>query len=514
VIASTPQNGMTPEEIVSGFLNASASSENDFKIAREYLIPELKDIWQPAEQIQVYEGQGRLNTTESNSVIFTAPLNSVIDERSRITLSEPDSQLSQEFKLKKVDNEWRINLDFKGLFISRADLNRSFTTFPLWFPDSSLKTLTPDIVVLPRSTTGNATRLMQLLLAGPGENLTGAVKSAFPVGTTLAINSVPVSNGLATVSLNETVLSAEPYLREVLSAQIVKTLSKIPEIRTVRINVGTSSLIVPNTPIRQSTTLWEKFSPDSNREADALAIENGKIFRMDTEVTSAISDNYFNSGRWFAATANRDENILAAVTEDRTKFVVQNSSTATPRRVLIEGQGFRIPRSDIFDAIWVTGVNQISVVQNNRVVNVSVDGIEKQNVIDVIPSPDGVRALLIVNTAYGTELRIGTIVRDDQSIKIIYVRKLIRDGFSVTQATWQDSEIVLYLDNFSEPASIYSVDTFTGFSKSLYSQLGSRNLASVIKKPTYLTLEDGSLLERVSGEWLGRGNLINATYPG
>jgi len=514
VIASTPQNGMTPEEIVSGFLNASASSENDFKIAREYLIPELKDIWQPAEQIQVYEGQGRLNITESNSVIFTAPLNSVVDGRSRITLSEPDSQLSQVFKLKKVDTEWRINLDFKGLLISRADLNRSFTTFPLWFPDSSLKTLTPDIVVLPRSTTGNATRLMQLLLAGPGENLTGAVKSAFPVGTTLAINSVPVSNGLATVSLNETVLSAEPYLREVLSAQIVKTLSKIPEIRTVRINVGTSSLIVPNTPIRQSTTLWEKFSPDSNRETDALAIQNGKIFRMDTEVTSAISDNYFNTGRWFAATANRDENILAAVTEDRTKVVVQNSATATPRRVLIEGQGFRIPRSDIFDAIWVTGVNQISVVQNNRVVNVSIDGIEKQNVIDVIPSPDGVRALLVVNTSYGTELRIGTIVRDDQSIKIIYVRKLIRDGFSVTQATWQDSEIVLYLDNLSEPANIYSVDTFTGFSKSLYSQLGSRNLASVIKKPTYLSLEDGSLLERVSGEWIVRGNLINAAYPG
>jgi hypothetical protein len=514
VIASTPQNGMTPEEIVSGFLNASASSENDFKIAREYLIPELRNIWQPAEQIQVYEGQGRLSTTQSNSVVFTAPLSSVIDERSRILLSEPDSQLVQEFKLKKVDNEWRINLDFKGLLISRADLNRSFTTFPLWFPDSSLKTLTPDIVVLPRSTTGNATRLMQLLLAGPGENLTGAVRSAFPVGTTLALNSVPVSNGLATVSLNETVLSAEPYLREVLSAQIVNTLSRIPEIRTVRINVGTSSLIVPNTPIRQSTTLWEKFSPDSNRKADALAIKNGKIFRMDAEVTSAISDNYFNSGRWFAATANRDGNILAAVTEDRTKFVVQNGSNENARRVLIEGQGFRIPRSDIFDAIWVTGVNQISVVQNNRVVNVSIDGIEKQNVIDVIPSPDGVRALLIVNTSYGTELRIGTIVRDDQSIKIIYVRKLIRDGFSVTQATWQDSEIVLYLDNLSEPASVNSVDTFTGFYKSLYSQLGSINLASVIKKPTYLTLEDGSLLERVSGEWIVRGNLINASYPG
>ena len=514
VIASAPQNGMTPEEIVSGFLNASASSENDFKIAREYLIPELRDIWQPAEQIQVYEGEGRLNSTQSNSVVFTAPLNSVVDAKSRITLREPGTQLEQEFKLKKVEDEWRINLDFEGLMISRADLNRSFTTFPLWFPDSSLKTLTPDVVVLPKSTTGNATRLMQLLLAGPGDNLTGAVRSAFPVGTTLAINSVPISNGLATVSLNETVLTAEPYLREVLSAQIVKTLSRIPEIRTVRINVGSQSLIVPNTTIRQSTTLWEKFSPDSNREADALVIQDGKILSINTESTSAISDDYFNSGRWYAATANRDENILAAVTEDRTKLVVQNSASETPRRVLIEGQEFRIPHSDIFDAVWVTGVNQISVVQNNRVINVSVDGIDKQNVLDVIPSPDGVRALLVINTAYGTELRIGTIVRDDQGVKIIYVRKLVRDGFSVTQATWQDTEIVLYLDNFTEPASIYSVDTFTGFYKPLYSQIDSRNIASVIKKPTYLTLEDGSILERVSGEWISRGNLINATYPG
>ena len=37
VIASLPQEGMTPEEIVSGFLNASASSENDFKIARHQI---------------------------------------------------------------------------------------------------------------------------------------------------------------------------------------------------------------------------------------------------------------------------------------------------------------------------------------------------------------------------------------------------------------------------------------------------------------------------------------------
>ncbi len=514
VIASNPQTGMTPEEIVSGFLNASASSDSNFKIAREYLIPELRNVWEPTEEIKVYEGQGRINSLQENTVVFSAPLNSVIDENSRIVLSEPDAQLVQEFNLKQIDNEWRIDLKNKGILISRADLNRSFTTFPLWFPDASLQTLVPDNVVLPRATTGNPTRLVQLLLAGPGDYLAGAVVSAFPVGTALALNSVPVSNGLATVSLNETVLTADPYLREVLSSQIVKTLAKIPEIRTVRINVGSQSLIVPNTPIRQSTTDWEKFSPDFNREAGALAIENGKIVNIDSESISAVSDDYFNSGAWFAATANRKQNILAAVNINRTKMVVQNSSVEIPRRITVEGSLLRIPRTDIFDSVWITGVNQVSVIQNNRSINVSIVGVTKQNVIEVIPSPDGVRVLLIVKTTYGTELRLGTIVREDLSIKINNLRKITRDGFAVSQATWQDETNVLYLDNSVEPATLFTVDSFTGISKSLYSQSGTTNIASAVKKPLLLSLSDGSLLERVSGDWVNRGNLTNASYPG
>jgi len=514
VIASNPRTGMTPEEIVSGFLNASASTDSNFKIAREYLIPELRNVWEPTEEIKVYEGQGRINSLQENTVVFSAPLNSVIDKNSRIVLSEPDAQLVQEFNLKQIDNEWRIDLKNKGILISRADLNRSFTTFPLWFPDASLQTLVPDNVVLPRATTGNPTRLVQLLLAGPGDYLAGAVVSAFPVGTALALNSVPVSNGLATVSLNETVLTADPYLREVLSSQIVKTLAKIPEIKTVRINVGSQSLVVPNTPIRQSTTDWEKFDPDFNREVGALAIENGKIVKIDSESISAVSDDYFDSGAWFAATANRKQNILAAVNINRTKMVVQNSSVEIPRRITVEGSLLRIPRTDIFDSVWITGVNQVSVIQNNRSINVSIVGVTKQNVIEVIPSPDGVRVLLIVKTTYGTELRLGTIVRQDLSIKINNLRKITRDGFAVSQATWQDETNVLYLDNSVEPATLFTVDSFTGISKSLYSQSGTTNIASAVKKPLLLSLSDGSLLERVSGDWVNRGNLTNASYPG
>jgi hypothetical protein len=514
VIASSPEPGMTPEEIVSGFLNASASSDNDFKIAREYLTPELQNIWQPTKEINVYEGQGRLNTLQENTVIFSAPLYSTIDSKSRLTLSEPDAELIQEFSLIQVNNEWRINLKNDNLLISKVDLNRSFTTYPLWFPDNSLKTLVPDHVVLPRSMTGNATRLMQLLLGGPGENLMGGVNSAFPIGTTLAINSVPVTSGLATVSLNEAALSAEPFMRELISAQIVKTLSSIPEISAVRINVGSQPLNVPNTPIRQNISLWDKFSPDFGRTNDSLAIAEGKIVRLTADSIEPITIPYFSTENWFAAVENREKNILAGVNVDRTRLVVENTNPTGVKRSTVSGQGLRAPRTDIYGAVWVTGINQVSVIQNNKLLNVSISEIDKQNVIDVIPSPDGVRVAIILNTVYGSELRLGTIVRDEQSININFLRKVVRDGFSVNNATWQDEVTLLYLDKSEDPASINAVDTFTGLSKTLYTQSGAVNLAGVTKKPLFLTLITDTLIERVSGNWVERGKFINASYPG
>jgi hypothetical protein len=65
-----------------------------------------------------------------------------------------------------------------------------------------------------------------------------------------------------------------------------------------------------------------------------------------------------------------------------------------------------------------------------------------------------------------------------------------------------------------DPANIYAVDTFTGLSKILYSQSAATNIAGVTKKPLLLTLVTDIILERVSGNWIERGELTNATYPG
>jgi hypothetical protein len=56
VIARPPQSDMTPTEIVSGFLQASASFEDDHAVAREYLTPQAAVMWDPSINVSVYDG--------------------------------------------------------------------------------------------------------------------------------------------------------------------------------------------------------------------------------------------------------------------------------------------------------------------------------------------------------------------------------------------------------------------------------------------------------------------------
>ena len=56
VIARPPQPDMTPTQIVSGFLQASASFEGDHAVARQYLTREAAASWNPSSRVDVYDG--------------------------------------------------------------------------------------------------------------------------------------------------------------------------------------------------------------------------------------------------------------------------------------------------------------------------------------------------------------------------------------------------------------------------------------------------------------------------
>ncbi len=512
VIASRPQPGMSQEQIVSGFLNASASSDSDFAIAREYLVPNKKNTWNPTKSIEVYEGQGQFQFINENQINFSAALHSRVNESSRITLVNPEDQLSKTFILQKVDDQWRIDINFDGLVISKTDLDRSFSFYPLWFVDPSKSFLVPETVILPRAITANATRLMQLLLAGPSEQFNNSVITAFPVGSSLSINSVPIANGVASVSLNEAVLKAASLERQLLAAQIVKTLTRISEVNSIQIKVGTQNLSILNAPITQTATTWDKFYSDSNRNNEAYFISDNKLWKNNLENRLPTGKTEIDSKVWSFGTSNRTETLFALIDPSKTNLSIYSYNPQF-KEINFSFTNIGNPKIDVLDTIWVTTNGQPSVFSQEQKLNLFAQNFDLASIIEIIPAPDASRVLLITRTVYGTELRIANVIRNPGTIVLTNIQKIMRDGFSITKAIWQDESTILYLDSGSQPVNVNSLDIFTGQSRNIYSINGVQDIAGTARQSTLLEINDGTILQRVTGEWKVIPNSKSPNYP-
>ncbi|MFZ9227918.1 MAG: GerMN domain-containing protein [Candidatus Nanopelagicales bacterium] len=512
VIASRPQPGMSQEQIITGFLNASASSDNDFAIAREYLVPSKKNSWNPTKSIEVYEGQGQFEFINENQIDFSAALHSQVNETSRIVFANPEDQLLKTFKLEKVDDQWRINIDFDGLVISKTDLDRSFSFYPLWFVDPTKTFLVPESVILPKAITANATRLMQLLLLGPSEQINNTVITAFPKGSSLSIDSVPITNGVASVSLNETVLKAASLERQLLASQIVKTLTRIPEVKSIQIKVGTQNLSILNAPLNQTASTWDKFYSDSNYSNVAYFISENKLWKNNAETKSLTGKTEIDSKLWSYGTSNRSENLYALVDETKTNLII-NSYSPEFKETIFSSSNIGNPKIDVLDTIWVTLNNQVSVFSSDKKLNLIAQNFAIEDIAEIIPAPDASRVLLIIRSVYGTELRLANVIRNPDTIVLTNIRKIMRDGFSITKAVWQDETNILYLDSGSQPVNVYSLDISTGASRNIYSINGVQDIASRSGQATMLEINDGTILQRVTGEWKVISNSQSPNYP-
>ncbi|MFM2116171.1 MAG: hypothetical protein RIQ80_270, partial [Actinomycetota bacterium] len=93
------------------------------------------------------------------------------------------------------------------------------------------------------------------------------------------------------------------------------------------------------------------------------------------------------------------------------------------------------------------------------------------------------------------------------------IRKIMRDGFSITKAVWQDETNILYLDSGSQPVNVYSLDISTGASRNIYSINGAQDIASRSGQVTMLEINDGTILQRITGEWKVISNSQSPNYP-
>ena len=237
-----PAASWTPTEIVTGFLNASASYPVYSAVAREYLVGAASKAWDPNWSVQVvdrvnvppradYSPAGRQATVDVTGTVrasFNGSGQYVGAQQNHggsVTTDWP-------FKLVKVNGQWRITNPPKFRMLTEPDFSQVYKPQDLYFFDSTGQVLVPDSVFVPAGTSPTAlvSNLVGALLKNPqtpwlqnGTNPTPPAVTAFPRGTTMS--PVAVDGTTATINLGGAAASATPTAREQIAAQLVWTLT-------------------------------------------------------------------------------------------------------------------------------------------------------------------------------------------------------------------------------------------------------------------------------------------------
>ncbi|MFM9133898.1 MAG: LpqB family beta-propeller domain-containing protein [bacterium] len=519
-IARPPQPGMTPVEIVSGFIQASASFEDDHAVAREYLSPLAAAAWDPGTGTVVYDGVPTLASNGPSGVDMTATQVGAVTSDGRYEVSPPGRVVTDSFVLEyDAAGEWRIADAPTGLLLSRSDVERAFRSYPVFFLDPTFTTLVPDPRLIPLDGPGLSTSLMRALTSGPTQWLAPAVRTALPDGTELAVDAGPVVDGVARVDLDASALIADAATRRALSAQVVWTLRQVPGVRSVDLNAGGQVLPVPGIGNPQPVDAWPAFDPDlMPANTAAYAVIAGRAVVLDAQTPRAVP------GAAGLALPPLDG---IAVSLDGTRIAGLDTAGALWRGPLAGGQrlvevipepGQSRPSFGGGTSAWTVGPDGIvrEVREDGTVVEVPIDGISRRATVESISlSRDGTRAALIVRRGPRTFVMLAVVVLREGAAQLQSPVRVENRLASVIDVAWADSDrLVMLASNGAEEIQAYEID----LTRTTLRPVGAPQLATrIAAAPGYPTLvqgTDGTLYDNAGAGWRAAYRGTSPAYPG
>ncbi len=269
-----------PAEVVAGFLKAGAATDDDHVVARSFLTARAAGDWRPSGDVVVYPDDPDLVVRESRRgatarVEVAAPLTARIDATGRYVEAAPGAGARAGFTLERQGGTWRISAldEAFGSWLPRYALDRSFSALPVTFVAAGTTTLVPDLRWLPGPGPGLATALVRQLLQGPPDYLRAAVRTGFPTDTTLAVDAVPTTGGVARVDLTARALEASPEMRQMMWAQLTSTLRRLPAVVSVELTVAGTPFDVPG--VSDTSVYAETAYRDDVRVGGAAMVLSG-----------------------------------------------------------------------------------------------------------------------------------------------------------------------------------------------------------------------------------------------
>jgi hypothetical protein len=519
VIARPPQPDMTPTEIVSGFLQASASFEGDHAVARKYLTAEAAASWNPSSGVDVYDGVPTIVPDGVVGVSMTATRLGSIDGEGRYQVAPPASIITESFAMELIAGNWRIASPPPGLLLSRSDVERAFRSYEVYFLDPTFTALVPDPRYFPVDGPTPATALTRALVQGPTEWLAPAVRTGFPDGTALAVDAVPVVDGIARVDLDPQVRLADESTRRAISAQLTWTLRQAPGVRFLDLNAGGQVLSVIGIPNPQPVDAWPAYDPNAMPGGKApLAVFGGRVLDLERSPPLPVSGAV---GLGSPPLDGIAVSLLAdrvAGLDPEARLWVGAIGPGASVELALDLPGQSRPSFGRGQEPWVVGPDGVlrRIDADGRDTVVPVDGLHpKAELESVSVSRDGTRVALTVRRGPRTFIMLAIITVREEAVRVEAPVRVDNRLTTVSDVVWADDDrLVALAVEGAGTAGIYEIDLTRWQVRSLGAPAGVVRVAAAPGSPVLAATADRRIWTFSGGPWrLGpRGS--SPAYPG
>ena len=478
VVVAPPAAGDKPTDIVEGYLRATSNYQPNYSVAKQFLTQMAAEKWSPETGVSIYKGTPAA-TANSDTVRLKGQL--VGQLKADRTYVARDTTLGVDFHLVRENGEWRIDKPPPGLMVAEYSFTSFYQPYDLYFVGNG-RSLVPDHIYLPAlSNPANvASALMKALLKGSSDWLKPAVTSAIPPKTSLSVDSVTITDGIAQVPLSDSVLALPDPQRSLLAAQIVYTLKQVGGVKGVLIKANQQPYRVPGSDPTSLTISVDAIPPDIDpvpfvSEDQLYAVDGGAVKRVRTTANKpaleALEGSLGKGGYRVDAVAVSVTNTELAVTTDR-RTTLRRASIATgepdkPRTLLSGVTELLRPQFTRYGEIWAIGrqggLQRMWLSTNDKAVEINTSVLRDPNrpVTAFKISPDGTRMALVRTNGTARELGLARIIRSDNKIMVDGWQPLNTAQSSmppirtITDVAWRDATELLVL-GAADPASTYT----------------------------------------------------------
>lgn len=498
--------------LVMGFIAASASGVvGDFSEERTYLYGAAQEQWDPFASITVYGSSDftPIWDEDAQTVTLSIPVAATVDPQGRMTECEEGTQATMTFGVVEINpGQWRITSLDDGIILSEASFSLVFRPVDLVFASHD-NVIVPDLRWLPRKNT--ATYATLDLVGGPAPWLEDAVLTGLKPTAELAVNAVPVTNGVAEVDLGEGSTGGVAE-RSLAFEQIARTLTSLPDVIDVAVSVGGLpiegdggvSLVDAPVPSSQAVVVFDDRLGVWDGEGFSVVEGGGRIPLGARDI--AVSYD----GQDVALVVDEGNVMVASMPPD---FVpAQGAAPATEDlglTLVFEGDNPVAPSFDRLGWLWTAEAEGEGLLYcigpNGEYAEFTIPGTEGRDIGGIAVSHDGVRIAIISREGGVWRFGMAGIVRDEAGVPLS-VGAINDFGVEIGPAeglAWVDERIVAVLESAQggEDPSI-SLITLGGRSERITALSGTTDIAARNGVSSLaLVTSDGSLYVRLNTQW-------------